>query len=47
MSFNKHQMNKGEKLMEETVLLANPTWLMIAAAVCILEELSYCFKSCQ
>ena len=39
MSFNKHQMNKGKKLMEDTVFfLANPTWLMIAAAVCILEE---------
>ena len=38
MSFNKHQMYKGKKLMEDTVFLANPTGLMIAAAVCILEE---------
>ena len=31
-------MNKGEKLMEETAFLANPTRLMIASAVCFFEE---------
>lgn len=44
MNLNKHQMNKGEKLVEETVFLADPTRLMIAAAVCILEEWNYYFK---
>lgn len=42
----KHQMNKGGKLMEETVFLADPTRLMIAAAVgiCVLLILIIKFK---
>lgn len=42
----KHQMNEGGKLMEETVFLADPTRLMIAAAVgiCVLLILIIKFK---
>ena len=40
----KHQMNKGGKLMEETVFLADPTQLMIAAAVGILVLLVLIIK---
>lgn len=42
----KHQMNEGGKLMEETVFLADPTRLMIAAAVgiCALLILIIKFK---
>ena len=40
----KHQMNKGGKLMEETVFLADPTRLMIAAAVGILVLLVLIIK---
>lgn len=42
----KHQMNEGGKLMEETVFLADPTRLMIAAAVgiCVLLILFIKFK---
>lgn len=42
--FYKHQMNKGGKLMEETVFLADPTRLMIAAAVGILVLLVLIIK---
>lgn len=42
----KHQMNEGGKLMEETAFLADPTRLMIAAAVgiCVLLILIIKFK---
>lgn len=42
----KHQMNEGGKLMEETVFLADPTRLMIVAAVgiCVLLILIIKFK---
>ena len=42
--FYKHQMNKGGKLMEETVFLADPTRLMLAAAVGILVLLVLIIK---
>lgn len=44
VGFYKHQMNKGGKLMEETVFLADPTRLMIAAAVGILVLLVLIIK---
>ena len=44
MVSNKHQMNKGGKSMEETVFLADPTRLMIAAAVGILVLLVLIIK---
>lgn len=42
--FYKHQMNKGGKLMEETVFLADPTRLMIAAAIGIIVLLVLIIK---
>ena len=40
----KHQMNKGGKLMEETVFLADPTRLMLAAAIGIIVLLVLIIK---
>ena len=42
--FYKHQMNKGGKLMEETVFLADPTRLMLAAAIGIIVLLVLIIK---
>ena len=44
MVSNKHQMNKGGKLMEETVFLADPTRLMLAAAIGIIVLLVLIIK---
>lgn len=44
MASYKHQMNKGGKLMEETVFLADPTRLMLAAAIGIIVLLVLIIK---
>ena len=44
MASYKHQMNKGGKLMEETAFLADPTRLMLAAAIGIIVLLVLIIK---